>query len=182
MMQRARSVGSRGFTLVELLTVVVIIGILATLASALVGRHIKAARTSEARSMVQSIRVAQDSYRAENRRYLSVSNSLTDYYPSTPTDGRRRTFYSGGSDDATKKWNILHPTVTGPVMFGYAVVAGDPGNTPPTPNIIGAPTFSVATEPYYVIQAAADMDGNSVQCIVAATSFSPEVFVENEGE
>lgn len=170
------------FTLVELMTVVAIVGILAAVGVALVSRHVNASRTVEALSMVQSIRAAQESYRAENRRYLSVSSSLTDYYPVATPDGKGRAFYQNGTNQLDQNWNTLRPSVSGTVRFVYAVVAGDPGSNVPVPNIRNPPTLPVVQSPFYVIQAAGDMDGDTELCLVAATSFTAETYVENEGE
>jgi prepilin-type N-terminal cleavage/methylation domain-containing protein len=181
-MASVRRRGSRGFTLVELLTVVTIVGILAAVAIVLVGGHVKAARTTEALSMVQSIRAAEESYRAENRRYLNVSGTLQSYYPADEPDGQSRAFYREGGKDLDRNWNILHPSVAGPVRFVYAVVAGGYDEIPPVPDITDKPTFAKATAPFYVIQAAGEFDNDSVHCIVAATSFASETYVDNEGE
>jgi prepilin-type N-terminal cleavage/methylation domain-containing protein len=180
-MTSSKQPGSRGFTLVELLTIVAIVGILATTAVVFVGRHLQAARTAEAVAMVQSIRAAEERFRAENRAYLSVSNSLTDYHPVPSPDGRRRSFYTGSSSD--NLWKLLGPTVSGPVRYGYAVVSGPSGATMPLPNTTSKPNWGTPTGPWYVVQASSgDPDGNGVTCYVVATNQSGEVYVENEGE
>jgi type IV pilus assembly protein PilA len=173
---------NRGFTLAELLTVVAMIGVLAAIAVAFVGKYVRSARTAEALAMVQSIRAAEASYRAENRRYLSTGATLTDYYPAQTPDPMKRAFYQNGSAEKDRRWNMLHPTVAGPVRFGYSVIAGDSGDAVPVPNIQNPPNFATPTGPFFVIQAAGDTDGNQQYCMVVATSFSPETYVENEGE
>src|SRR5690349_13572444 len=62
--------GERGFTLVELLTVVVITGVLATLAFASLRAHVSAAWGAEALNMMQSIRAAEERWRSEHMMYL----------------------------------------------------------------------------------------------------------------
>jgi prepilin-type N-terminal cleavage/methylation domain-containing protein len=180
-MATPRQSSARGFTLVELMTVVTIVGVISVIGVAFVGKHLRASRTAEALAMVQSIRAAQESYRAESRRYLNVSTSLVEYYPAKP-DGLARSFYTTGTTQTDVNWRLLRPIVSGPVRFGYAVMAGDSGATPPSPTVANAPTFGVATSPFYVIQATGDMNNDGVFCHVAATSFSRETYVENEGE
>ena len=72
---------SRGFTLIELMIVVAIVGILATLAVVGYRKLVQTSHVSEATGMVQNIRVAQEGYHSETQQYANVSSSLTDLLP-----------------------------------------------------------------------------------------------------
>jgi prepilin-type N-terminal cleavage/methylation domain-containing protein len=173
-----------GFTLVELMAVVVIVGILATIGITLLRRHVFSTKTTEVLAMVQSIRAAEERWRAENHGYLDVSSSLTSWYP-MPNPDKTKWHWDqpGGADYA--KWRMLNPTVTGPVQAGYAVKAGKPFTPMAAPNTLSQPPWPSAanqSEPWFVIQAMADTDGDGDKSWFVAGSLNGEVYVENEGE
>ena len=87
----------------------------------------------------------------------------------------------GGHVDLVR-WRQLGARVTQPVQFGYLVNAGRSGEAPPTLQLTKNPVIGTPTEPWYVIQARADYDDDEKYCNVVAASWTPEVFMENEGE
>ncbi len=69
----------RGFTLIELLVVIAIIGILATVAiTSYVGVALKAAR-SEAYSSLESLRLLEEQFFAENGEYAPAGGGVINY-------------------------------------------------------------------------------------------------------
>ncbi|HYP97328.1 MAG TPA: type II secretion system protein [Polyangiaceae bacterium] len=173
---------SRGFTLVELLAVVVITGILSVLAIAGFRRHMQSARGSEAASVIQAIRSAQEAYMAENHVYLPVSTAGGGWYPQNTPNTNRYAFSNSKHQDYAL-WQRLAPSVNGSVMFDYMVNAGVPGTMIPTLQTAAGPDFSAAQPlDWYLIQAIGDVDGNGVFSRYAATSLTNELYVENEGE
>jgi general secretion pathway protein G len=66
-----------GFTLIEILLVVVIIGMLASIVSISVPRHLEKARTSKARADIDSLGVAVSSYYMDEGKYPSGLEALT---------------------------------------------------------------------------------------------------------
>jgi type IV pilus assembly protein PilA len=169
----------RGYTLIELMGVVVIVGILATLAIVSLRRYVFAARSSEATQMIGAIKAAQESYRDETFRYRDVSGSLTAYHPDAP--GAKKMAWSNPASPQTPVWAELGVTATGPVMFGYACVADQGGTLPPT--ALSTPiAWPATTGPWYVVQAAADQDGDDIQAIYVSSSFSDQIFFEKEDE
>jgi prepilin-type N-terminal cleavage/methylation domain-containing protein len=182
------SSGARGFTLTELMVVVVITGVLATIGFAAVRKHVSSARGAEALNMVQSIRAAQERYRSEHMMYLNVSSPGESWYPVDPTaSGNENTqspffFPVGTGHIDNNAWLALRPTVTGPVRFGYMVNAGAAGAAMTDPS--GGPTivWPTPTDNWYVIQALGDTDGNGVVSYYRASSLDGEVYVDNAGE
>lgn len=174
----------RGFTLVELLTVVAIVGILAVIALASFRKQTGGSRSGEAFAMIQSIRAAEERHRAENLTYLDVSRS-GQWFPDDPK-GRsprtQRSFYSPAHADYGT-WMTLNPAVIGPVEFGYLVNAGPP-TTPMTPPAVSQTGFAwpAAGDHWFVIQASADADGNGVVAFFMASSIRADVYHQNDGE
>jgi general secretion pathway protein G len=66
-----------GFTLIEMLLVVVIIGMLATIATVSIPRHLKKARRSKAAADIQSIGIAIQSYYMDEGKYPGSLDVLT---------------------------------------------------------------------------------------------------------
>ncbi|MEM1031143.1 MAG: prepilin-type N-terminal cleavage/methylation domain-containing protein [Myxococcota bacterium] len=179
--RQRRALGQRGFTMVELLAVVAMVGILAAIALVGYRRYLNASKTADAKAVMSAIRIGQESHRAETLGYLDCSTSLTDWYPSAP-NGKRKNFVNPSHSEHAC-WQMLNVTTDAPTTFGYAVVAGNPGAAPPVPSTSDAPTWPApTTEPWYVIQAAGDQDGDGVLSLLLTSSFNGEIYVENEAE
>jgi len=71
-----RLVSTAGFTLIEIIVVIVVIAVLATLVAPNVFRHVDAARDTTARSQVEMLGAALDSYRLDMGRYPSTQEGL----------------------------------------------------------------------------------------------------------
>jgi prepilin-type N-terminal cleavage/methylation domain-containing protein len=180
--EAARRTRARGFTLIELLTVVAIVGVLATLGLVAYRKFITSSKTSEAIYMVGAIRAAEESYRAETLSYLSVSAGFSSYYPQD-TVGAKKSAWDNPSHTDVTRWRQLGVRSDGPVYYGYRVAAGLAGDKIPTlTGLAKPPTWPTPTEPWYIIQARGDVDGNGVYSYVAGSSFTGEIYVENEGE
>lgn len=75
----------KGFTLVELIIVVTIIGILAMIAiPAYIGQQKRAART-EAYTNLENLRLLEEQYYAENGCYYRSGSNCVNYNPTTVT-------------------------------------------------------------------------------------------------
>lgn len=171
----------RGFTLVELMVVVMIVGILAVTGIALLREFVFSSKATEATAMVQSIRAAQERWRAESQGYLDVSSTTDSWYPNAKPDKRKFAWEQKTGNDYAK-WRLLNPTVTGPVQFGYTVKAGLAGQPMPAALTSEKASWPTPTDPWYVIHAAADQDEDGTMAIFVATSLNGEIYSENEGE
>jgi type IV pilus assembly protein PilA len=151
------------------------------------------AHTSEAVAIIQGVRAAEEVHRAETLGYLGcgrcegaecepVQGSLLARYPrEVPGDGSWSWSQPAHPDYAC--WQQLAVITDGPVRYTYAVVAGPPGvSPPPIPGLAHQPAWPTPMEPWYVVQAIGDLDGDGVPSIAIGSSFSPAVYVENEGE
>ena len=173
---------SRGFTLIELMVVVVIVGVLATLAVVGYRKLVQSSHTTEATHMVESIRIAQEGYHAEAGGYADVSSNLTsDLCPVHSKGGIKVPWVSTCGGGAT--WAVLPVHPDGPVLFGYATKAGRAGASYPTvPNEISGSLTGNATGDWYMISAKGDSDNNGTYCVVVGYSWTNQLSVANDGE
>ncbi|MEO8900902.1 MAG: prepilin-type N-terminal cleavage/methylation domain-containing protein [Polyangiaceae bacterium] len=184
---RIRCRRQAGFTLVELMAVVVITGILAIVGVAVFRKYIFSAKSGEAMSVIQAIRGAEESYLAENHVYLNVSTSGgTDavngknWYPRL-VPNRDYVTWGVGGDDLTN-WKALGPGINHPVQFSYLVNAGLAGVAMTKPQDMADPGFGIPPQSWYLIQAKGDTDGDGVFVNYASSSMTGVIYSERDGE
>jgi general secretion pathway protein G len=76
-LQARRSASRRaGFTLIEILVVIVVIAILATLVAPNIFQHVGAAKSATAKSQIEMLGAALDAYRLDNGTYPTTQQGL----------------------------------------------------------------------------------------------------------
>jgi len=94
--------GTHGFTLIEIMVVVVILGILAALVAPNVIRRVEDARITKAKQDIRAYETALNLYRMDNFRYPSTEQGLQALV-TQPTDPNIRNWKEGGYIDSLKK-------------------------------------------------------------------------------
>lgn len=181
-MIRHRKASRAGYTLMEILAAVAIVGILAAIAIAGYRKYFGAAYTAEARGMLQGMRGAQLVTMSDRLTYENCSTSFgtpANWFPTGGASGQKTDWDPVASPHTEAPcWRRLNIQSSGPVRYGYATVAGaGPGSFPTMPVVTTQPTWpTVATgEPWFVVAASADIDRNSRRSIFWASSFDKEI-------
>lgn len=191
---------SRGFTLIEMMVVVIIVSVLALLAIVGYRRLILSSNVSEANNMVQNIRVAQESYHSETLQYANVSpvgpfaagaGGGASWYPNNNPNGQTVTAWGLTCTvcNAGYDWSVLPLHVDGPVRFGYATLSGVAGSAV-SPKQLGVSTISgglltlpsTSATDWYMVAAMCDLDGQGAPYThVYTTSWGNQLYLDNEG-
>lgn len=169
-----RPLKNAGFTTIELLIGVAIVGILAALAIPTFKSYVYRGRVNEAVTVLAEIKTRQEAYRSRFGNYAAVSGSGdwsgVTYTPSTVPGVNAVAWPSSA------QWEELGLSPPGPVRFRYATVAGMPGSTPPTGSNLDETTF------WYAAQAEGDLDGDGERFILEVYSDSRVMYNSASGK
>lgn len=156
---RAPAPRQRGFTLLEIMIVVAIVGVLAGLAYMKFGRQVRKARGAEVQAIFAELRNRQEQYHLENGVYFSTGADEDAIFPAAP----------GLSPQALTplpaSWvSLRFKAPMSRVYCGYVVIAGPGGNG----GNIGAKAIEFgmlaapATDWYYLL-AHCNLDGSNAR-------------------
>jgi len=121
----------QGLTLVELMVVVAIVGILATLAVFTYTKQQQKVRASEVNAVFAEIQMRQEQFHLENGRYLDIGGdgeAAADYIPDMTTEGpsnsrRPINLATGGADN---EWEPLRLNFDKSQLYcAYTVIANE---------------------------------------------------------
>jgi len=149
--------GQRGITLIELMIVVAIIGILASVAVYMYTRTTSKAKvSSEVAAMFAEFELRQEEYYSENGEYFSMGTEA-DAYPATPAGTKTPTVIAMPAE-----WQTLRMQPKNTALYcSYVTVAGTAGVAP---GGAIATSFGFNTAPdtdWYYLVAECDADDNS---------------------
>ena len=174
-----------GFTLIELMIVVVIIGILAMTAMVSYKRFSRRARVQEAIAFLGDIRIKQESYYQTYHRYVSSGGAADEWWPSSMQWTIGATTWDIdcnklGDQTNFQGWCSLGAgfASTQEVYFQYVVWARNPAVpvAPPAGYILNA------AQDWWIARARADFDGDGEFSDIFLTSEQREPIMVDELE
>ena len=174
-----------GYTLVEVMVVVTIVGILAAIGAPMYASYVYRAKTTEATAIMAEIARAQEAYYSmQNRRsYYNASDDTSDWYPPLE-DGNA----PGDSQVAwrTSPPNALWEGLLGATPQGYSHVYfryqtfGDGPGDAHKPSAHGLPDNGYdGHDAWWITRAIADLDGDNINVTFERSSAARGVFISN---
>jgi len=162
----SRRASQGGFTLIELMIVVVIVGILAALAIPAFSNYVQRGRMAESFSFLGEIRQREEAYRAEFGEYVTAP-----YHPAgAPFMGGAAAGWESAA--VPLAWRQLGATPDGATRFIYETRASTPGMDPVTcPAGLGATDFS------FCAHAQVDLDSDGTPAWLETTSENSRVYI-----
>src|SRR5688572_5769331 len=167
MIRRTRA---RGFTLIELMMVVAIIGILSAIAIPAFQSYIKRSKVAEAVTFLGDVKQRQESYRAEFGQYCGDASDY-NYHPAAVPVGADKVEWSDGA--VPDAWTQLGANPDGQVFFQYGFIAGAPGTAPTGPDL------GPANEFWFSSQARADFDDDGDTFFIEGYSHGNHVYMSD---
>jgi general secretion pathway protein G len=137
----ARRSAARGFTLIEIMVVIVILGVLAALVVPRVLERPDEARAVAARSDIASIMAALKLYRLDNQRYPTTDQGLAALVTRPETPPVPPNWKPGGyleklpKDPWGRAYQYLNPGLKGEIDVMSYGADGQPGGTGPDADI-----------------------------------------------
>ncbi len=167
----------KGFTLLEIIIAVALVGVLAAVAVTSFSSQTRKARGGEANAMFAALRIAQEQYRLENGTYLSTGADEGDTFPAAPVATAQSLL------PLATTWTTLRVRVPETRAYcGYVTIAGLAGTAPTGAKALEfGLTAAPATDWYYIL-AHCNLDGSSTRDSYYFTaSFDTKVQKQNEG-
>ena len=188
-----------GFTLMELMIVVAIVGILASLAVFMFTRHVAKAKASEVPAMFAELKLRQQQFHLENEEYLSTGADDTAAFPSVSPPGSSPQSYDLGTSavpplpQGTKypdpSWRTLRVSPDKTQLYCvYVAIAGPGGDdTNVGPKATGGPfnlggALAIPAVNWFYLMAQCDFDGDGDTSTYFTLSDTEGTIVSNPGE
>ncbi len=160
----------RGFTLAELMFVVVILGVLTMLAVNAFHRPLVSTRGLEPGHFLLSVRASQENYLSQHGEYLG--DLQPDAWPAQVPVGEKANWGIPDND----WYSVERPPRS--TWFRYTMVAGHAGEDAPA----GAPPGLDTSRPWFWAYAEGDADGDGRYSLFEITSQRDSVYSEDDTE
>lgn len=124
----------KGFTLVELIIVIIIVGILSIVAVPIYRSYFRKAMTTEGKTLLGVIQLAERAYFAENTKYFAVDT--TDFSETLDIDARSNKYFTS--------FTVISNEETGDNARYTAITTGNGGASGIELTIIGKPKEKIS--------------------------------------